>query len=134
MKLYLVGPMSHIAQLNFPAFEEAAKALREDGYVVVSPHELDDEAHRAKAWACKTGEMEDLDQLWAECLARDLVTISTEGIDALVVLPDWQHSRGAALETFLGYRLFGLPVFAYGAVLLSVSALELDQAHLAFRG
>lgn len=40
MKLYIAGPMTGLDELNYPAFENAAKLLREAGYKIVSPHEF----------------------------------------------------------------------------------------------
>ena len=38
---YLSGPMAGYAGHNFAAFEETASALREQGWHIVSPHEVD---------------------------------------------------------------------------------------------
>src|SRR3954451_12937594 len=40
---YLAGPMSNRPAFNFPAFDEASKKLRSEGYLIVSPAELEDE-------------------------------------------------------------------------------------------
>ena len=41
MKLYLSGPMRGFAEFNAPAFNVAAKRLREEGHEVNSPIEHD---------------------------------------------------------------------------------------------
>lgn len=37
IRLYIAGPMSGVPQHNYPAFDEAANALRAAGYLVVNP-------------------------------------------------------------------------------------------------
>lgn len=80
MKLYIAGPMTGIADHNFPAFTEAASKYRRRGYDVVSPHEL--HPHTDKSWH------------WY--LKRDLKAMLD--CDAVVVLRGWHNSRGARLE------------------------------------
>ena len=40
MKMYLSGPMTGMAENNFPAFHDAAAKLRAGGHEVVNPAEL----------------------------------------------------------------------------------------------
>lgn len=97
MKCYIAGPMSGLPQSNFPAFDAAAAALRDRGYEVVSPAELDNAHDRAIALA-------DLPptKTWGDFLARDVKLIADGGIECIVLLPDWYKSRGARLEAFIG--------------------------------
>ena len=97
MRCYIAGPMTGLPQSNFPAFDAAAAALRDRGYEVVSPAELDNPEDRAIALA-------DLPprKTWGDFLARDVKLIADGGIEAIVLLPDWQTSRGAKLEAFIG--------------------------------
>lgn len=132
MRIYLAGPMSGIPQFNFPAFIAAADDLRDRGYDVVSPAELDDEEDRAAALASEDGDQSKLDtgSTWGDFLSRDVKLIADEGIEAIVVLLGWQESRGARMETFVG-RLCGLPVVEYmsGCYMPPVEAEFGYQAH-----
>ena len=40
VKVYVSGPMTGIPEFNYPAFEAAARRLRDAGFDVVSPHEV----------------------------------------------------------------------------------------------
>lgn len=119
MRVYLAGPMTGIKAFNFPAFDAAAAVLRERGYEVISPAELDSPTHRKAAGGSPDGDPESYGSMtgetWADLLARDVKIIADGGLDAIVVLPGWERSRGALLETFVGARLCGLPVFRYAA-------------------
>jgi hypothetical protein len=109
--------MSQIPQFNFPAFIEAAEVLRARGFDVRSPAELDDPETRAASLASPDGVMPEdgvNGTTWGEFLARDVRLIADGGIEAIVVLPGWHRSRGARLETFVGHRMCGLPVYRYG--------------------
>ena len=103
MKWYLAGPMSGIAQFNIPAFDEATTRLREFGYDVTSPVELDSDEVREAALASKTGKSEDVTRIetWGSMLARD-VRLITDEMDGIILLPDWELSRGAKLEAYVG--------------------------------
>ena len=97
MHVYLAGPMTGIPQSNFPAFDAAAIALREKGFIVTSPAELDDSKDRALALADKVAT-----KTWGDFLARDVKLIADSGINAIVLMPDWHKSRGARLEATVG--------------------------------
>lgn len=84
-RLYVCGPMTGIAEFNFPAFNAAADRLRAAGYDVVNPAEF--------------GSEDD----WATCLKRDLGYVVQ--VDGLALLPGWADSRGARLETHVAHEL-----------------------------
>lgn len=117
MRVYLAGPMTGLPQFNFPAFDAAARHLREQGYEVISPTELDSPEHRAAALASSDGRIDDYKnatgETWADLLARDVKVIAEGGVEAILVLPGWERSRGARLETFVGAALCGLTVHTY---------------------
>lgn len=98
---YLAGPMSGIPQCNFPAFQSAASTLRDRGYRIVSPAELDDPETQAAAMANLTGSMEGSKQTWGDFLARD-VKIVADQVQGIILLPGWRESRGAKLEAVVG--------------------------------
>lgn len=111
MRLYLAGKMSGVPQYNFPAFIEAAKRLREQGYEIVSPQEMDTELGIAPdALASPDGKTK-LSMTWGDLLSRDVKVIA-DTVDGIVFLPDWWESRGARLEAFValltGKKQFGL--------------------------
>lgn len=86
-RIYLSGPMSGIADNNFPAFKAWAATLREHGYDVVSPHEI--QIQEAGTWEL--------------CLRADLRELCT--CDAIALMPGWENSKGANLELHVAHRL-----------------------------
>lgn len=104
--VYVAGPMTGIPQFNIPAFDEAAEALRELGLRVTSPAELDDASIREVSMASPDGDIATLNthgNTWGDFLARDVKLLSDGDFTAVVVLPGWEKSRGARLETFVGF-------------------------------
>ena len=137
-RVYLAGPMTGIPAFNFPAFDAAAARLRERGYDVVSPAELDSPEHRKAALASVDGDPSTYNNAtgdtWGQLLARDVKLIADEGIEAIVCLPGWNTSKGARLETFVG-RLCGLPICWYSEndPMEPVALYELEDAHARLR-
>ena len=105
--------MTGIPQFNIPALNDAAADLRGRGYEVVSPAELDDPGTLAAALASPDGAPgsgSSNGETWGDFLARDVKLIADAGLDGIVLLPGWEHSRGARLETFVAH-LCGLTVY-----------------------
>ena len=86
-RVYVAGPMTGIADFNYPAFNEVANQLRALGYEVENPadHGIVEGAQ------------------WADYLAYDLTRLGLCGVVAL--LPDWEKSQGAKLEVLIAERL-----------------------------
>ena len=103
MHVYLAGPMSGKEQFNYPAFREAASVLRDWGYEVTNPVEIDDVAGVRGVISQSFGLIEKSG--WAECLGRDVARIADSAVDGVVVLPGWQQSKGASLEVHVAQAL-----------------------------
>ena len=89
MKVYVSGPMTGIVGFNYPAFEDAARRLREAGLDVVSPHEVNP--------------LDGPEQEWGWYIRRDVVALME--CDAIALLPGYEGSRGSRLECDLGRAL-----------------------------
>ena len=46
-------------------------------------------------------------------MSRDIRLLADDGIEAVVVLPEWEASKGARLEVFMANQILGLPIFQY---------------------
>jgi hypothetical protein len=110
-KAYLAGPMRGIPDFNFPAFITATDYLRVVGWEVFNPAERD--IQHGFRWAGLTGH-EDLSKLGfslRDALGDDLAFITKEA-DAIVLLPGWESSKGAAAELATA-RALGLAAYTY---------------------
>lgn len=85
MRIYLSGPMTGIADNNFPEFHKWAETLRSTGYEVVSPAEIQEVG------------------TWELCLRADLRELCT--CDGIAIMPGWEKSKGANLELHVAHRL-----------------------------
>lgn len=91
MRLYISGPMSGVADHNFPAFRQAAHDLRDRGYDVSNP--ADNGADPGKPWAYY--------------LRQDIKDLMD--CHGIATLPGWTESRGASLEVRIA-RALGMSV------------------------
>lgn len=87
MRIYLTGPMTGITQLNFPRFNAEAARLRELGFTVINPAEINADTSRS----------------WRDCMRADIRELVT--CDAIALLPGWERSRGASLEHHIATAL-----------------------------
>lgn len=85
--IYLSGPMSGYENFNHAAFTAACEQLRALGNEVISPHEAGEEPGLT----------------WADYIRKDLPMLARAR--SVVVLPDWQCSRGSVLEVGIAQAL-----------------------------
>ena len=104
-KVYLAGPMQGIAHFNFPLFMSVAVELRAKGFDVVNPAELDDIKDYTAAMNSTTGNIDEAHRTWGEYLARDVRILADDGVEGIVFLPNWNHSKGAKLEACVGLMI-----------------------------
>jgi len=114
--------MTGYPQFNIPLFDRVTKALRERGYDVISPAELDDQGTRKAALASEDGAPgsgSTNGETWGDFLARD-VKIIADQVDAVLLLPGWHRSRGARLEAFVaiecGHKLYEIYTRHYALI------------------
>lgn len=82
MTTYIAGPMAGLPDKNYPAFQKVAQELRDQGRTVLSPHEIDG------------GSMDTRPYEW---YLREALKLLLQ-CDDIVLLPDWENSRGATIE------------------------------------
>lgn len=92
-RIYISGPMTGHEDHNFPAFHAAAERFRKAGWEVANPAENFDGRTDLPREAYLRADM----TMLAQC-------------DAIALLPGWERSAGATLETVLAKEL-GLQFF-----------------------
>lgn len=105
MRVYIAGPMTGHDEFNYPAFADAAARLRAAGFDVVSPHEVNP--------------LDGTERTWDWYMRRDIAELVT--CDAVAVLPGWETSKGATLETHIAEAL-GMNVWALIELLVADAA------------
>lgn len=98
-RLYIAGPMTGLPLLNFPAFHAAAAELRAAGYEVENPAE---------------NPQPPCGGTWLGYMRMAVAQVAT--VDAVVLLPGWENSKGARVERDLAVGL-GLDVMTLDAAL-----------------
>lgn len=124
MRLYVAGPMSGIPHFNIPLFDQVATTLRLMGHEVINPAEEDPPPVRAAALASEHGDPADLlptGLTHGDLLARDVKLIA-DGVDGIVLLPNWLLSKGARLEAFTA--------LTYGKMLFELEQLTPEALFL----
>lgn len=103
MKVYLAGPMRGYPEFNFPAFDFAAKKLREEGWEVFSPAEKGEEV-----LAQTDPNLQHDITFRRKVFALDMAYICDHA-EAVCLLPGWEKSLGAKAERALAEAI-GLDV------------------------
>ncbi len=108
MRIYIAGKMRGIPEFNFPAFDQAAGALRSLGHECFNPADNDRAVGFDGAGWTGLESLEDRAFDLRDAMATDLSYIARTA-DAICVLPGWEASLGARAEVALAHAL-GLPV------------------------
>lgn len=91
-KIYLAGPMTGKPGLNWDAFFLTEGYLEDQGWVVVNPARLD-----AEQGIDPDRAMSEYD--YTACAYRDMIALLD--CNAIYLMVDWQHSKGACWERAL---------------------------------
>lgn len=97
MKVYIAGKMRGLPSFGAEEFRKAARVLRERGFEVISPLEMDEDSG---IFVDGLTGFEDLAEQGFDIrstLMQDLAVVLTD-VDAVVLLPGWTGSRGAIAE------------------------------------
>ncbi len=113
---YLAGPMSNLPGLNFAEFDRIAAALRQTGMNLLNPAELSTEQERRDAEENKDITVEYDEELWKECLRRDIGYVINPNCVGVICLEGWENSLGARVETY-NAEMLGLPIYKYNGPL-----------------
>ena len=109
--IYIAGPMRGYADGNFPAFDRQERVLREQGWEVINPANLD------RTEGCPPNGHENFDpatdyddhEFMREAMRRDCLVIC-ERCTAMYMMTRWEQSRGAKAEWHLAKAL-GLKIY-----------------------
>jgi hypothetical protein len=98
-KIYIAGPMRGIKYFNFPAFDNATKMLTEQGWIPISPADMDREnGFNEKAFA------DDYDWIDLKKISFDITDAAIRDVHAITccsaiyMLRGWEKSKGACAE------------------------------------
>ena len=109
MKVYLAGKMSGLPSFGAEEFRKAARVLRERGFEVVSPLEMDEAAGIRVDGLTGFEDLSDQGFDIRHTLANDLRVVLLD-VDAVVLLPGWRDSKGAIAE-YATARAAGVPTW-----------------------
>lgn len=86
--IYISGPMTGVVDHNVPAFDAVERFLTYYGYKPINPANNDGRSR---------------DKPWHYYMSLDIVSVCQS--NALLLLPDWEFSRGAIVEIAVAERL-----------------------------
>ena len=97
MKVYTAGKMRYLPSFGAEEFRKATRVLRERDFEVISPLEMDEDAGICVDGLTGFEDLADQGFDIRSTLLKDLAVVLTD-VDAVVLLPGWQGSRGAIAE------------------------------------
>ena len=109
MKVYIAGKMRGLPSFGAEEFRKAARVLRERGFKVVSPLEMDEDAGIHVDGLTGFEDLSDQGFDIRGTLANDLRVVLLD-VDAVVLLPGWRDSKGAIAE-YATARAAGVPTW-----------------------
>ncbi len=104
IECYIAGPMRGVPDYNYPAFNSAASLLRGAGWMVNNPAENDNDV------LDEIVRLEKDDNPLKVYMRKDLQDVLRSQL--VVVLPGWEHSKGACLEVHVAHET-DTPVFDF---------------------
>lgn len=109
MKLYIAGPMTGYPDYNFANFDRVAKLLREKGFMVINPAEID-RVYGYTEEILRTMSDREVKGIMKLIVMRDILAIFE--CDGIALLEGWEHSKGTQVEIALA-NLLNIPVKPY---------------------
>lgn len=100
-KIYIAGPMRGIRLYNFPAFDDAAERLYNQGWDPINPADIDRDCNFDPEALPECWNWDDLPESLnlSEIIRRDVDALLSA--DAVYVLPGYERSRGSRAEIAL---------------------------------
>jgi len=117
VSIYIAGPMTGYPEFNYPAFNDAGRALRDAGFDTLNPVDSEDE-----------NPTPGIPQPWEWYMRRALLMVLAA--DCVAMLPGWEKSRGASLEVHVA-RALGLDCRPLDVWLYPPDVRTLDTTELA---
>lgn len=107
----MAGPMRGYEDYNYPAFDRCARVLKQQGWRVINPAELDRQAGKPTSGAMEFNPDTNYEdhEFMRRALLRDVVAIC-EDCTAIYMMSGWENSKGANAEHALAKAL-GLDVY-----------------------
>ena len=109
MKVYAAGKMRGLPSFGADEFRKAARVLREHGFKVISPLEMDEDAGIYVDGLTGFEDLADQGFDIRTTLANDLNVVLLD-VDAVVLLPGWSDSQGAIAE-YAAAHAAGVPTW-----------------------
>lgn len=109
--IYIAGPMRGFEDGNFPSFDRQEKILKNQGWVVINPAEMDRTEGSPPNGHDNFDPSSDYSdqEFMREALERDSVAICRE-CTALYMMSGWEKSKGAKAEWHIA-KAIGLDIY-----------------------
>lgn len=103
--IYLSGPMSGYPNFNYDKFNEVTRILRDVGYEVINPVDLQGEPKNTTFDEEGNSIVDPID--WKHLLSRDIKVMLDRKVTMVVLLDGWEKSKGARAEIFICQEILG---------------------------